>query len=68
MPKPTQLPAPNSIHFGVPVEIAKAAFMDLFDLFAGHATWHTVQLLQAARGLSDEQLDSPLKNPVKVVP
>jgi len=62
------LPAPNSIHFGVSVEIVKGAFMDLFDLFAGHDTWHTEQLLQAARGLSDEQLDSPLKNPVKVVP
>jgi len=62
------LPAPNSIHFGAPVEIAKGAAMDLFDLFAGHDTWHTEQLLQAARSLSDEQLDSPLKNPVKVVP
>ena len=62
------LPAPNSIHFGAPVEFAKGAFMDLFDLFAGHDTWHTEQLLQAARSLSDEQLDRPLKNPVKVVP
>lgn len=62
------LPAPNSIHFGAPGEIAKGASMDLFDLFAGHDTWHTEQLLQAARSLSDEQLDSPLKNPVKVVP
>ena len=62
------LPAPNSIHFGARVEIRKGASMDLFDLFAGHDTWHTEQLLQAARGLSDEQLDSPLKNPVKVVP
>ena len=42
--------------------------MDLFDLFAGHDTWHTEQLLQAARNLSDTQLDRPLKNPVKVVP
>jgi AraC-like DNA-binding protein len=62
------LSAPNSIHFGAPVEISKGAFMDLFDLFAGHETWHTQQLLEAARGLSDEQLDRPLKNPVKVVP
>ena len=66
------LPAPNSIHFGAPwkllVEIAKGASMDLFDLFAGHDTWHTEQLLQAARSLSNEQLDRPLKNPVKVVP
>lgn len=62
------LPAPNSIHFGAPVEIAKGASMDLFDLFAGHDSWHTEQLLEAARTLSDEQLDRPLKNPVKVVP
>jgi AraC-like DNA-binding protein len=62
------LPAPNSIHFGAPVEIAKGASMDLFDLFAGHDTWHTEQLLQAARGLSDEQLDRTLKHPVKVCP
>jgi AraC-like DNA-binding protein/uncharacterized damage-inducible protein DinB len=62
------LPASNSIHFGAPIEIVKGASMDLFDLFAGHDTWHTEQLLQAARSLSNEQLDSPLKNPVKVVP
>jgi len=62
------LPAPNSIHFGAPVEIAKGASMDLFDLFAGHDSWHTEQLLEAARSLSDEQLDRPLKNPVTVVP
>ena len=42
--------------------------MDLFDLFAGTESWHTKQLLEAARGLSDEQLDRPLKNPVHVVP
>lgn len=42
--------------------------MDLFDLFAGHDTWHTEQLAQAARNLSATQLDRPLKNPVKVVP
>ena len=62
------LPAPNSIHFGAPLEISKGAFMDLFDIFAGHDTWHTEQLLEAAHGLSDEQLDRPLKNPVSVVP
>jgi AraC-like DNA-binding protein len=62
------LPAPNFIHFGAPVEISNGAFVDLFDLFAGHDTWHTQQLLEAARSLSDEQLDRPLKNPVKVVP
>jgi AraC family transcriptional regulator len=49
-------------------DITKGAFVDLFDLLAGHDTWHTRQLLEAARTLSDEQLDRPLKNPVKVVP
>ena len=63
------LPAPNSIHFGALAEFWKgASSMDLFDLFAGHETWHTKQLLEAARGLSDEQLDRPLKDPVHVVP
>jgi AraC-like DNA-binding protein/uncharacterized damage-inducible protein DinB len=65
------LPAPNSIHFGAPAEfsISKgASSMDLFDLLAGSETWHTKQLLEAARELSDEQLDRPLKNPVHVVP
>jgi AraC family transcriptional regulator len=62
------LPAPNSIHFGAPVEVSKGVFVDLFDLFAGHETWHTQQLLEAARRLSDEQLDRPLKDPVKVCP
>jgi AraC-like DNA-binding protein/uncharacterized damage-inducible protein DinB len=63
------LPAPNSIHFGAPAEFRKgASSMDLFDLFAGHETWHTRQLLEAASALSDEQLDRPLNNPVHVVP
>jgi AraC family transcriptional regulator len=62
------LPAPNSIHFGAPVAISQGASMDLFDLFAGHDTWHTQQLLEAARSLSDEQLDRLLKDPVTVVP
>jgi len=62
------LPAPNSIHFGAPEFSKGASFMDLFDLFSGHETWHTKQLLEAARGLSDEQLDRPLKDPVQVFP
>jgi len=60
------LPAPNSIHFGASNKGASS--MDLYDLFAGHETWHTKQLLEAARGLSDEQLDRPLKDPIHVVP
>jgi AraC family transcriptional regulator len=63
------LPSPNRIHFGAPAEFMKGTpVMDLFDLFAGHETWHTKQLLEAARGLSEEELDRPLKNPVHVVP
>ena len=63
------LPASNSIHFGAPAESNEGApSMDLFDLFAGHESWHTQQLLEAARGLNDEQLDRPLQNPVHVVP
>lgn len=62
------LPAPNSIHFGAPVEFSKGASMDLFDLFAGHDSWHTEQLLEAARTLTAEQLDRPLKDPVQIVP
>jgi AraC family transcriptional regulator len=42
--------------------------MDLYDIFAGHDSWHTQQLLEAARSLSDDQLDRPLNNPVQVVP
>lgn len=62
------LPAPNSIHFGAALENSKGASMDLFDLFAGHDSWHTEQLLEAARALTDEQLDRPLNDPVQVVP
>ncbi len=62
------LPAPNSIHFGAAVETAKGAFMDIFDLFVGHDSWHMQQLLEAAGTLSDEQLDRPLKDPVTVSP
>jgi len=42
--------------------------MDLFDIFAGQESWHTRRLLELAKTLSDEQLDRPLKNQVKVFP
>ena len=37
--------------------------MDLFDLFAGHETWHTRKLLDHARQLTDEQLDRSITTP-----
>ena len=42
--------------------------MDLFDIFAGQESWHTRRLLELANTLSDEQLDRPLKNQIKVSP
>ena len=42
--------------------------MDLFDIFSGQESWHTRRLLDLAKTLTDKQLDSPLKNPVKVFP
>ena len=42
--------------------------MDLFDIFSGQESWHTRRLLDLAKTLSDEQLDSPLNNQMKVFP
>ena len=42
--------------------------MDLFDIFSGQESWHTRRLLHLAMTLSDEQLDCPLKNQVKIFP
>jgi hypothetical protein len=42
--------------------------MDLFDRFSGNDSWHTQQLLEHARGLTDEQLDQPLKSVVEILP
>ena len=42
--------------------------MDLFEIFAGAESFHVRKLLEAARGLSDAQLDAPLPNPPHVVP
>ena len=65
----TRLPAPNAIHFHSPGSRSKGAFsMDLFDLFAGSDSWHTRYLLEQAKALTDEQLDSPLGSPIKVFP
>ena len=42
--------------------------MDLFDIFSGQESWHTRRLLDLAGTLTDEQLDRPLKNQVKIFP
>jgi AraC family transcriptional regulator len=65
----TRLPAPNGIHFHAPGSYSKGAKeMDLFDRFAGNDSWHTRKLLEYARGLSEEQLDRPLKAVVEILP
>jgi len=42
--------------------------MDLYDIFSGQESWHTRRLLDLAKTLTDEQLDRPLQNHVKVFP
>jgi AraC family transcriptional regulator len=42
--------------------------MDLFDIFSGQESWHTQRLLDLAKTLNDEQLDSPLQNQMKIFP
>lgn len=66
----THLHAPNGIHhyFGKDDTKGVCQSMDLFDIFSGQESWHTRRLLDLAKTLSDEQLDRPLKNQVKVFP
>jgi hypothetical protein len=66
----THLHAANEIHHHSGKDDTKGAnqFMDLFDIFSGQESWHTRRLLELAKTLNDEQLDRPLKNPVKVFP
>lgn len=66
----THLHSTNGIHHYSGKDDSKGAaeFMDLFDIFAGQESWHTRRLLDLAKMLNDEQLDMPLKNPVKVFP
>jgi AraC family transcriptional regulator len=66
----THLYTTNGIHHHSGKEDTKGArqSMDLFDIFAGQESWHTRRLLDLAKTLNDEQLDRPLKNPVKVFP
>jgi AraC family transcriptional regulator len=66
----THLHTTNGIHHHSGKDDTKGAgrFMDLFDVFSGQESWHTRRLLDLAKALNDEQLDRPLKNPVKVFP
>ena len=66
----TRLHAANGIHHHSGKDHTKGAYlsMDLFDIFSGQESWHTRRLLELARTLTDEQLDQPLKNQVKIFP
>jgi uncharacterized damage-inducible protein DinB len=66
----TFLHTTNGIHHYSGKDQTKGAgrFMDLFDIFSGQESWHTRRLLELAKTLTDEQLDRPLKNQVKVFP
>ena len=62
-----RLPAPNGFHFHSPSKGTQNQ-MDLFDIFNGHDSWHTRDLLQSAAALSEEQLDRPLEANINVFP
>jgi AraC family transcriptional regulator len=66
----THLHAANGIHHYSGKDDTKGACqsMDLFDIFSGQESWHTRRLLDLAGTLTDEQLDRPLKNQVKIFP
>ncbi len=66
----TRLHATNGIHHHCGNDDRKGVgqSMDLFDILSGQESWHTRRLLDLAKTLNDEQLDRPLKNPVKVFP
>ena len=66
----THLHATNGIHHHSGKHDTKGVgqSMDLFDIFSGQESWHTRRLLDLAKTLTDEQLDRPLKNQVKVFP
>jgi AraC-like DNA-binding protein len=66
----THLHAANGIHHHSSTNDTKGVSqsMDLFDIFSGQESWHTRRLLDLAKTLSDEQLDRPLQNQVKIFP
>jgi AraC family transcriptional regulator len=66
----THLHTGNGIHHysSKPDTKGRDQSMDLFDVFSGQESWHTRRLLDVAKTLTDEQLDRPLQNQVKVFP
>ena len=56
------LASPNGFHFCAPASSSKGESntMDLFELFAGNDSWHTLRLLDCVNNLTDEQLDRPI--------
>lgn len=56
------LASPNGFHFCAPASGSKGETnnMDLFELFAGNDSWHTLRLLDSVKSLTDEQLDRPI--------
>jgi AraC family transcriptional regulator len=62
------LPSPNAIHFCAPASSSEGESMDLYDIFAGAESFHERKLLEHARGLTNAQLDEPLKSPAHVFP
>lgn len=66
----THLHTTNGIHHHSGKDDTKGVgrSMDLFDIFSGQESWHTRRLLDLAKALTDEQLDCPLKDQVKVFP
>jgi AraC-like DNA-binding protein len=66
----TYLHAANGIHHYSGNDDTKGVgqSMDLFDIFSGQESWHTRRLLDLAKTLTDEQLDRPLTNQVKIFP
>jgi AraC family transcriptional regulator len=66
----TQLHAANGIHHYSGKDDTKGACqsMNLFDIFSGQESWHTRRLLDLAGTLTDEHLDRPLKDQVKIFP
>jgi AraC family transcriptional regulator len=66
----TRLYSANGIHHYTGHDGTKGSgqSMDLFDIFSGQETWHTRRLLKLAKTLTDEQLDRPLKNQMRIFP
>jgi hypothetical protein len=66
----TYLHAANGIHHYSGRNHTKGVgqSVDLYDIFSGQESWHTRRLLDLARTLTDEQLDRPLTNQVKIFP